>query len=688
MDESAAEGSNGRGGPSTPSRISLTALCTPTGSPLPHTPKGGQESEITNGDATLAEESQQDVDVSMAEADGETSEQTNRDAGERGEGEGEQASDGDEGDEAGEEGEEEDDEDDDDDDEDDDEEDGGSGSESGTFQSVSETEGREGSQAKSPTKDDGGVMASSETALASSDGADTSMAGQSSSTANEAAAEGTDGAVKVTEAPKRKKPKRRSPSLDVSLPVGPPARPTMRLKLTIAHSDEEEYLTNVPEEIYRTLKEKGHPWADWYESTLPEPAETAAGPSEEPDLSELGGLAKLLAKYPDKATAGGAAGGKKKKKFDEYDIGQYNTKDPFVDDSELGVDEPTHSAKPSADGFFVTQGEVELQKGIAAARDLKSTLGSSTGGGKKAVIPVGFGQGVEGGGGAGEVSLQMGPNADSIAIINRLIAQHAVSFGVLSPAPKQDEGRQSYFSGESLSRGLGNPTDGSRQSPIKVDDEDGRHPLSQPQVAVVKYPIQPVSQRLEREFDMLRQRVAKESWLKKAKFPPNLREPLMQASRVAVALDEYNDNFFNWLPHIFPYNRLTLHKYTKRQFLGDHTDLMRRLQDLNLEVLNAQIKETLPMLQQEYDEAKATWANGADHAGVGAIAAEEARPAAAGDAAEISEMEVDEGDKGEEESASKGEPIKRWRWTETMREILFTVITIDNAITDLKNEKM
>jgi hypothetical protein len=46
---------------------------------------------------------------------------------------------------------------------------------------------------------------------------------------------------------------------------------------------------------------------------------------------------------------------KKKKIVDVYD-----TRDDFIDDSELLVDQPTHYGRTKKEGFFVHQGPLEL----------------------------------------------------------------------------------------------------------------------------------------------------------------------------------------------------------------------------------------------------------------------------------------------------------------------------------------
>ena len=49
-----------------------------------------------------------------------------------------------------------------------------------------------------------------------------------------------------------------------------------------------------------------------------------------------------------------------------------------------------------------------------------------------------------------------------------------------------------------------------------------------------------------------------ENWEPKGRFPPGIRPTLGAVALKAVKLNEYNDNFFNLMPRIFPYNRFTM----------------------------------------------------------------------------------------------------------------------------------
>jgi hypothetical protein len=48
-----------------------------------------------------------------------------------------------------------------------------------------------------------------------------------------------------------------------------------------------------------------------------------------------------------------------------------------------------------------------------------------------------------------------------------------------------------------------------------------------------------------------------ETW-EKGKFPPVLKPLLKEVTVLAIKNNEYDENFFNVMPKIFPYNRFTM----------------------------------------------------------------------------------------------------------------------------------
>ncbi|MCO5585285.1 hypothetical protein L7F22_039218 [Adiantum nelumboides] len=428
----------------------------------------------------------------------------------------------------------------------------------------------------------------------------------------------------------KKKLKRRSPSVEL-VPAGPPPRPTVRIKISLAKNDEDAYMTNIPDEVYKVLKEKDDAWAKWYESTLPaeeEPEEEKEGDGENGDgvnySDDLGGLARLLQKYPVQAPGGGKGKGKGKGKKSEaeYEIGEYDTKDPFVDDSELNVDEPTYSAKPSASGFFVVEGEIELEEversKLEAQRE-ELLLNA----GKRGQMPANFGQtdpGPDGtdAGGAGAIYLEKGAEATNASVINTMLSRYAevLKIAPLSEEEQAEEAKNDAGDAE-------NGKDGERQAPFLP-------------IQAIKYPTRPVPRRLEKEFIHLRQLAAKESWLKKSKFPPDLRDPL--------------------------------EKGMKRQIDSIHEDMTK-----------------------SYDEAMLAWQARGSRDGTPITSGNAAEEKQAEEAVEkeLGEGELDEADEdGTNAPVNKNvKPVKRWPWTEPLRETLFTIMTIDNAMTEIRTEK-
>ena len=65
-----------------------------------------------------------------------------------------------------------------------------------------------------------------------------------------------------------------------------------------------------------------------------------------------------------------------------------------------------------------------------------------------------------------------------------------------------------------------------------------------------------------------------ESWGVKGRFPPTMKPLLAQVALKAIRLNEYDDNFFNLMPRLFPYNRFTMSVRSSSSFfrssLADH----------------------------------------------------------------------------------------------------------------------
>jgi len=56
----------------------------------------------------------------------------------------------------------------------------------------------------------------------------------------------------------------------------------------------------------------------------------------------------------------------------------------------------------------------------------------------------------------------------------------------------------------------------------------------------------------------MKELIMKENWENKGKFPPALKPPLARLAVLAIRLDEYDDDFFSYMPVLFPYNKFTM----------------------------------------------------------------------------------------------------------------------------------
>ncbi|KAN0061295.1 hypothetical protein ACQY0O_006141 [Thecaphora frezii] len=485
----------------------------------------------------------------------------------------------------------------------------------------------------------------------------------------------------------KKRSRRRSPSPPEPVtPLGPPPRPTIRLSLTEGKKD--GYLVNVPNLVYAQLKTQKHPWAEWFESQMEVVDEAPPVlPDAPPGMGDIGGLARLLAKYPSQSGISSGDSSKKRRRRavedDAYDIGTYDTKDPFVDDSELGVDEPTHFAKPKADGFYVTQGPVELARIKPSKSRNASGFGPGGGGNREKAKPLSIRDAKSGF--AGSINkliakrAQLTTNGPAAAPLSESAPDAASNMQLKSLLNSNPNGDGGTADAAGAARSTSTPSrsvnEGSRESPIKVDEIDENAP--RPKKA--RYPTRPVDPRLQAAFGNLKSLVAKESFAVKTKFPPTLKPPLIETAKLAVELGEYNDNFFNYLPTIFPYNRFTMMKLTKREFFPHHIAYFKELQDEHMETLGNMIRESFPQQKAEYEAAHKAWEDrgGPEQEAEGPQA--NGRDGTAmdvdGAAAPLTEEELQE-------------PQKRWKWTEEMREEVYTLINIENAMSEVRNEKL
>ena len=106
---------------------------------------------------------------------------------------------------------------------------------------------------------------------------------------------------------------------------------------------------------------------------------------------------------------------------------------------------------------------------------------------------------------------------------------------------------------------------------------------------------------------MLKEAIAKENWDVKGKFPPGLKPILGQVALKAVILGEYDDNFFNLMPTLFPYNKFTMTKLIKRTIWRDHMNLFIDRQEACLKDLQKLATEGFQKAKEEHERSVALW---------------------------------------------------------------------------------
>ncbi|KIK33455.1 hypothetical protein CY34DRAFT_18356 [Suillus luteus UH-Slu-Lm8-n1] len=217
--------------------------------------------------------------------------------------------------------------------------------------------------------------------------------------------------------------------------------------------------------------------------------------------------------------------------------------DPFIDDSELNIDNRNHFAQTKQQGFYVSSGEVALMKDSRTPKKPKS---------KK--VPA--------------------------EAVYQAKTRHTVI---------EDNGKKR-----------------------KVVDIRDFHPELQLAIEDLKFTI------------------LKESWGVKGKFPPSVKPILADVALKAVNLGEYDEDFFNLMPVLFPYNRFTMTKLIKRTIFTDHLKILTVRQDELLQQLAGLTKEGFSKAQEEWEKSVVAWEEAKIESEAGAASAP--TPSASADA--------------------------------------------------------
>ncbi|KAF6748232.1 hypothetical protein DFP72DRAFT_820655 [Ephemerocybe angulata] len=480
--------------------------------------------------------------------------------------------------------------------------------------------------------------------------------------------------------------KHRTPSPSPPPVAPPPPLRTVRLEITLGGP------SNYEVDVRNLSKETGQ-----RDATPPPPA-----PPPESEDEEAAKAVKTEEEVPE----GGAAKKKKRKKksvAQEY----YDTNDPFIDDSELAVDQRTYFAQTKQTGFYVSSGEVALLKDVKSPKKPKS---------RKSLVPGAGSASVAGGGGDG--------TRDSpIALVDEEEGgagslHNAISKGIKGVGLVSSSGVIGGHKADGAKDGAGTSN---RDIKMEALDEEGDEKTGQKRkryITVVEggkkrkiVNIGSFHPDLQAAIEKLKVEIAKENWEQKGKFPPVLKPQVAQLALLAIKLDEYDDHFFNLMPVLFPYNKFTMTKLIKRTVFADHIALLQERQEQLVKQLEEQATAGFAKAEEEWQKSVAHWhkrqekltleAANAGNASISASLSAGADGGASGggseaptrhpteekDAIEVAEGISTVGGDGAKKEHSTHPPGKKYRLTESMKGIIWDLVLLSNEACRLENEK-
>ncbi|KAH8920376.1 hypothetical protein BT69DRAFT_413281 [Atractiella rhizophila] len=174
----------------------------------------------------------------------------------------------------------------------------------------------------------------------------------------------------------------------------------------------------------------------------------------------------------------------------------------------------------------------------------------------------------------------------------------------------------------------------------------------------------------------LKPMVAKESFVPKNKFPPDLKPPLIELSWLALELDRYDDDFFLLLTTIFPYNQFTMKKLVKREIFDRRIKQYTELQQESERRLKDLVAKDFPRQKAAYEEQLREHSRAIANAEVvmHSLPTGEVVPGS---------YDVN----GQWVSHQASEPKKKFKMSEEMKAELITMVKLENDMSELRSEK-
>ncbi|CAG8547944.1 726_t:CDS:2 [Diversispora eburnea] len=240
---------------------------------------------------------------------------------------------------------------------------------------------------------------------------------------------------------------------------------------------------------------------------------------------------------------------------------QYDTSDPFIDDSELvPLQRNFGKARPQIDGYFVWQGPLEIanqdeedeeQPKKKTKRKQKSTEE-----------------------GAPKVRRKRTSKKTEETGADNIAKQPPAKKkrGSRKAAINNESQKESQLMTESSLNSLKTLNEETNKMEISVFDvhsltsevsktfEINKTPGKKKKI----YSVESVNPEVQRLLNIFKQQIEKESFEVKSKFPPNLKNPLTDILVKAYELNQFNENLFKILTNMLPYNKFTITRLCQR----------------------------------------------------------------------------------------------------------------------------
>ncbi|KZV72651.1 hypothetical protein PENSPDRAFT_733425 [Peniophora sp. CONT] len=450
------------------------------------------------------------------------------------------------------------------------------------------------------------------------------------------------------------KPKRKARSASRSPPPPAPAPPLQTIRLEFALGGPDNYEVDIAVRAVETGQRAQSPGPP-----VPIPLPQEEIPPEEP------------------------AGAKKRRRRRNLD---YDLHDPFIDDSDLAQDQRQYIAQTKQAGFYVSSGEVALLKDRTAI---------------SASAPGSKGPGGVNGGPRGKRPAPHLPSPEPFAGPSNFPGSaHAPIHTQLGKTKEQKEKEAKERKEREEKRRESMAVDGAngvngdvgtRDAPIAiVSDDEGTNGGKRKNMSGGdgsrkrrKVDMDAFHPELKDALAELRAAKDKENWNLKGKFPPGIKPLLTQVALKAIMLNQYDDNFFNYMPDVFPYNRFTMSKLIKRLVFADHMALLIKRQDEILAELKALADENFEKAREEYERALKAWQSRMEKSG---LPTDGTAPTSA-DGTPNPQVTAADAEAANNAGVGSAPPAKRFKLTEKMKGMIWNLVCLSNECCRIENEK-